>query len=104
MSKACSNVCFGSFDMNKNITKIQEKTNTEIVLDYLNKGGVIEVEGNLLCMSEDDQLCFMVEEKDEFVLYIAQITINNFINICNSLDDDKIEEIILYVSSPKGNC
>lgn len=104
-----SNVCFENvmskgYKMNEDFD-LKDKAKSDIVLNYLNKGGVLEVNGNLLCMAEDDQLCFLVEDVEgEQTLYLANITFNQFINMCNELSDEYIRNIMLFVARPRGHC
>lgn len=83
----------------------EDKSNSEIVLSYLQKGGVLEIQDDKICMSEDDQLCYLVETPDnDYTLYSMNISFNNFIALCNELPNDFIDELVLNITRPRGNC
>ncbi len=102
-----SNVCFDNLlsrGYKMGDVDLEETAKSDIVMNYLNKGGILEVNGNLLCMAEDDQLCFLVQENDEEVLYLANISFNQFIKMCNELPDEYIKNLSLFISRPRGHC
>lgn len=87
------------------IKEWEDKSKAEIVLTYLQKGGVLEIEGDQLCLSEDDQLCFLVDTPDnDYALYLTNISFNNFLALCNKIPNEVINNLVLHITRPKGNC
>jgi len=74
---------------------------SELVLQFLNKGGVFRYNDVELCLSDEDKLCAIEIEDDEEVLYEFHIGFNNFVGMCNEITEEVRLHMFLFIQEPR---